>query len=188
MTTLIITTKDHLTDANQTKSLKVNPNADSAKLKTFAQMMVAMSKDNYVKTVRIDEADLDNPKPQIPITRMDVVTAQSTYPTFTVDNPVVNLKISDINATTKILQTRIAMPYTFAAPVLTFDSENWTMGYARYGMHANSGTANNTWTLGAACTAESIQPQSFVMHIHFDETAQYAAFDLDVTVNITEEG
>lgn len=187
MTTLIITTKDHLTDANQTKSLKVNPNADSAKLKTFAQMMVAMSKDNYVKTVRIDEADLDNPKPQIPITSMDVGTAQGTYPTFTIDNPVINLTISNFTISNKSVHVRIFMPYLGNAPVISYSSDDWGIGYARYGMAANSGTANNAWTFRVDCTAESIQPQSFVLHIHFDETAQYAAFDLDVTVNITEE-
>lgn len=165
----------------------INPEASSQELLTFSQDLINLTNQSYVKTTKISKVNLDSPtEPAIPITRMDVATTQGTYPTFTVDNPVVNLKVSDISATTKIIQFRFGMPYTSSAPILTFNSADWSIAYSRYGMNPNSGTANNTWTIGAGYNGESIQPQSFVMHVHFNETANYRAFDLDVTVNITE--
>lgn len=62
-TSVIITTQDHLTDATQTKALtNVNPATADSDLKTFAQMTAALSKDTFVKAVRIDETDLNTTK------------------------------------------------------------------------------------------------------------------------------
>ena len=58
-TSLVITTKDHLTDETQTKTItNINPQAANSDLKTFAQMTAALSKDAFVKATRIDKTEL----------------------------------------------------------------------------------------------------------------------------------
>ena len=58
-TSLVITTKDHLTDETQTKTItNINPQAASSDLKTFAQMTAALSTDAFVKATRIDKTEL----------------------------------------------------------------------------------------------------------------------------------
>lgn len=60
MTSIIVTTADYLSgNLQQTSLTYVNPNADNSKLKTFAQMTAALSKDSYVKTTRVDKTELD---------------------------------------------------------------------------------------------------------------------------------
>ncbi len=60
MTSIVISTIDHLTDAVQTKTISnINPNVADADLVAWVKMTDALSKDSLSSLERVDRKSLD---------------------------------------------------------------------------------------------------------------------------------
>lgn len=182
MTSILITTQDHLTDAVQTKSLKVNPAAATGRLKTWAQMGVNLSKDSYVKTVRIDETDCDEQKTPLEITNV-AIGGQS----FNVVDGVcnVNLTTSQVvsNGSISMVIGGVFVSYLNEVPVWTSDdSEVRSFTVSR----AGTGTGNNNrLTLVVFFTAGRVA-QSNSAHLLIPASETYDEDHIQFNFTITE--
>ena len=186
MTSILITTQDHLTDATQTKSLKVNPAAATGRLKTWAQMGVNLSKDSYVKTVRIDETDLDaeskiarpNNYCYVQISKLTTEIAL-TGNSFSVDIP-----LSSIASDVSYLDIKYR-----AGDCDIVTKAHWIgeQELFRVGYHSPEfpvAVGNKSCVIAAIAFTREVQTIFGILHI--DENEKYQALDLPITINITE--
>lgn len=192
-TSLVITTKDHLTDETQTKTItNINPQAASADLKTFAQMTAALSKDAFVKATRIDKTELDTTKPARTITSFKYSkTVNGAMASLDVpSNGIINIAVSEVRV--KCILFTLKTPYDVAPQFRNLSStSNATVASAEYHFIGYSNDSS-AWSLPIATHQDYSSRQDVTAGVvsftlHFDETDEFAAFDQPITINITEE-
>ena len=191
MTSLIISTKDHLTEAAQVKSLtNINPEVSAANLQTFAQMTAALSADSFIKAVRIDETALDgSAKIARPVTAFQYVTA-SGFVAVPSDG-IINMTTSQVAG--KSLRLRIRTPYD-VAPIISDYSDNATDTKTALGTVSWADVKGLTdrqylWQVQFQCDVNAtiaITPRVVSFKVSFLATPQYDSWSRNITFNVTE--
>ena len=179
-TSLIISTKDHLTDTLQTKSLtNVNPAASKADLQTFAQMTTALSADSLVKAIRIDETDLSVTK-----TVLDLeIKRTSSAPWSSTDN-VVNVPFSvlsssnEVNLTLRFVDDTPNQVYFDIPVVASEDFQNISVNNTA--LFGNSKLLTCRISLGE----KKVGTFTVLFNFHFDD--QFEPLKKLVSFNVTE--
>ena len=191
-TSLVITTKDHLTDETQTKTItNINPQAASSDLRTFAQMTAALSKDAFVKATRIDKTELDTTKPARTITSFKYSkTVNGAAASLDVPSDgIINIALSEVR--TKCILFILKTPYDVAPRLLDFSSSsNAQFASAEYHFLGYS-SDSSAWNLPIATHQDYSARQDVTAGVvsftlHFDETDEFAAYNKPITINITE--
>lgn len=191
-TSISINTSDTEYGTKKQKSVSyIDPNATNQELIAFAQGMVSLMADtSYESTTRIERTECDNDtRATYPTTRMDyvkMVNGSQTFPTFTIESPVINMT-TDNFPTTKTLTMRITTSY-ISMPETSCSSTNWTFAGAQYSFTTAGGSQTNVWTVRVGTSQETIQAETSTINLHFDGTNEYKPFDLEIQFNITQAG
>ena len=180
---LIVTTLDHNTGKAQQKSiLSLNPNAADEHLKTFAQMTVALTKDTYVKTDRVDKRNLDTDvKPGRGINSFWVPQNPSGGSSYQVVDGVVTVPrtISQLFVSGDNHRFRFDDSYTFdTAPVFTLPE-----GFNQQGTFFRA----NSWQFFITLPTLITEPTSFEFDMLLPQSMDYKAENFHFVVNITAD-
>ena len=195
-TSITINTTDYKTGNVQQKTITdLNPNADSTKLATWAQMTAALSKDAYAKTVRTEKTDVDNatPKPSRTVSFIRYYRGLGASQTFddVPEDGVIDLIINTDVA--KALIIFIKTPFDETVPVLKdFHSTNNAVLVSYQYSFVSYANSDDCWrfalaTHEAQAAQADLTPGTISFTLHFDESDEFAAFDKPFTINITEE-
>lgn len=188
---IIIGYTDHSSGKAQQKTITdINPQASNAKLATWGEMTAALTKDNYVKTTRIDRRECDNANTR-PITDLTYGYSGSN-PIAVPSNFIISIPTSD---NLKILSVKFKTPIDSAPQILNFvdNAEENKIGLIdiTYGGEYGWTSGRGFWTVDIASSSDVpqrkvITPRTITFTLHFDATPNYDAYDQEFTFNITE--
>ena len=193
-TSIIINSQDTLGKSTQRSFTDVNPKAQNSDLATFGQRLTAMTSNVHGGTIRIDKTDCDNDiKPQ----RSLRLYFKSDSQQISSSNPVVNATFSDFTKTGNYWkfifnvrpQPADADELTTQIAVFTsFTSESSELSAFTQGVSWGSSITNpamgSLWSITVYVTA--LVATTLVGHLHLPESDTYAAYDKDITFNITD--
>lgn len=188
---IIIGYTDHSSGKAQQKTITdINPQASNAKLATWGEMTAALTKDNYVKTTRIDRRECDNANTR-PITEF-TYNYSGSNPIAVPSNFIIDTPTSD---NLKTLSVRLRTPIDSAPQVLNYsdNAEDYKIGLIdiTYGGEYGWVSGRGLWTFNIASASDTTQrkvitPRTITFTLHFDATPNYDAYDQEFTFNITE--
>lgn len=182
---IIIGYTDHSSGKAQQKTITdINPQASSAKLATWGEMTAALTKDNYAKTTRIDKTECDTVTTLTPELHYACKNESGEYVSPTIPSSGnINILTSRIYAQTLTITIgnvgNITMPHVLNIT----DSETANPVQMTETKLSSSGW----WTIAFQTSPKGdITARTVKFTLHFDATAQYDAYDKDITINVTE--
>lgn len=193
-TSMIITATDYVTEHDQQKTITdINPQANDAHLRTWAQETIAMTKDTYKGSKRIDVTDLDNLTPRL-ITNIGYnkqIGGSATYWFSNFDNPTISIPVANFPITNNKAEALITIVTPLdVAPIvedLAFTGEG-TFQFIDmiYGSTAAPVYEQGRWRIFIRADAAP-EVGTLTFKVSFAKSAQYSAHTIPFTINITEE-
>lgn len=190
-TSLIVTTADYQTGkTQQTTFTGVNPAATAAELQTFGEMTAALSKDTFVKATRVEQVDCSVTKPARTIgsvsPAMLYIDGGNKYFNLS-QNPQVSVTKSQLTLNENCFSVQLYAQTNLDVIMQIKDIQatgSWQVVNYQYQNPRNSSAVHQWRLVMQGPNATDTDVVSFT--IHFDETDEFAAYDLPVEVTITE--
>lgn len=191
MSTSLIIDFTNSADKKKQKSITdINPNASTTELLDFSQTLISLTNNSYQKTTRIDKTDLDTSKPTRPIATggpaMLYINDGNKYFNLSA-TPQVSVPKSQLPVQNECLTIQLYAQTPLDSMMQVIDLKatgSWQVTNYQYQNPISTTTAHQWRLVIQGPNATDTDVVSFT--IHFDETSEYAAYDLPVKITITE--
>ena len=186
---VIVNYTDHLSGKTQQKTITdINPQASNAKLATWGQMTLGLTKDNYGKTTRIDKIDCDNVN-QRTVSLFQYQVGSVSFTNVPADG-IINLTTAQaISGGSARFIFKLRMNDMAFIPTLEYSSTSNNVisdTEVQYNSAKFYGSSKNLLQCGFIIIQEPLDPQVITVKLSMPATETFDVWTRTLTFNITE--